>query len=277
MALSLTTNDGILLISVLYTMVDLQVEWTAFESCHNPIHQWLLVSFITVIAFRLTQILGMHMSGPGSGSFLLDLRQKSTPSRILVGLTWLVVLPFFIFWTGLGTLWLTNIMWNTPQCMPTQTHMWFLVFWLALSYIWILIHVGLGTVAWILEQRVRRSEQNLSQIQDDDMVSRWGQVNRVEGYTAVVGVQESGLSAAQISELPCGICNAASDAESGDAEELDCPICLTGIECGDKIRQLGVCGHTFHKSCIDLWLLRRADCPLCKRSVLSSPSAEGSA
>lgn len=31
-----------------------------------------------------------------------------------------------------------------------------------------------------------------------------------------------------------------------------------------EARQLDGCGHTFHRSCIDLWLFRRADCPLCK-------------
>jgi hypothetical protein len=35
----------------------------------------------------------------------------------------------------------------------------------------------------------------------------------------------------------------------------------------DICRELPGCGHVFHESCIDLWLLRRGDCPLCKHRV----------
>lgn len=44
-----------------------------------------------------------------------------------------------------------------------------------------------------------------------------------------------------------------------------CAICLEGFEDDDCVRGL-LCGHPFHKSCVDPWLTRhRACCPLCKR------------
>ena len=44
-----------------------------------------------------------------------------------------------------------------------------------------------------------------------------------------------------------------------------CSICLEEYEVGTYKRELS-CSHTFHKKCIDKWLLNSNCCPLCKRS-----------
>mmetsp|Transcript_4794 Transcript_4794/g.7456 ORF Transcript_4794/g.7456 Transcript_4794/m.7456 type:complete len:224 (+) Transcript_4794:198-869(+) len=53
-----------------------------------------------------------------------------------------------------------------------------------------------------------------------------------------------------------------------------CSICLTDFANGEKIRRLPCSSHhVFHVSCIDSWLKRRAQCPLCKKDVIErSPS-----
>ena len=52
-----------------------------------------------------------------------------------------------------------------------------------------------------------------------------------------------------------------------------CPICLDEFEESVLIKRLD-CSHGFHASCIDPWLANRSDqCPICKRSILSSPRA----
>ncbi|EEA07693.1 zinc finger, C3HC4 type domain-containing protein [Cryptosporidium muris RN66] len=45
-----------------------------------------------------------------------------------------------------------------------------------------------------------------------------------------------------------------------------CIICLTDFSCSDLIRCLP-CNHSFHESCIDVWLLRSAVCPLCQQTL----------
>lgn len=272
-------NDGILLISLLYSCIDLQYEWDMFNSCRRPIHQWLLVSYACVIGFRLTHLLGMRTTtippnrvvGATSstnidGDFLLDLRHKSAIPQFLASFTWLIALPFFMIWTFVGTSWLLDVRRETPMCVPTVSHLWFSGFWLALCYVWIIIHVALGVVVVVRENRIRRAETDLREIADADVISRWGQVSQLAGYQSHSGSINSGLTPKEIRALPCET-TMALDSGVGLAERCECPICINTFESGDRIRQLPTCRHIFHRSCIDLWLLRRADCPLCKRSV----------
>jgi len=261
-------NDGILFVSLLYSSIDLQMEWDSFSTCNRPIHVWLLTSYVCVIMFRLTHLLGMQCSANQSGDFLLDLRQKNWLPRALAQFTWAMALPFFVCWTLLGTSWLVKVARHTPQCVPTDMHLWFAVFWLALCYIWIVIHAALGVVAWLLERRLRRAEGDLRELESDDVLARWGQVSRLQDYTSLSIGQSAGLTASQIKSMPNASVFSTS-CEDGH-QDKECAICLNEFDEGDTIRNLANCGHTFHKSCIDLWLLRRADCPLCKGTVSSA-------
>lgn len=276
-------NDAVLLGSLLYSCVDLSLEWENFRTCSKPIHQWLLVSYGCVIVSRVTHLLGSRAAASGadlplaSGSnaeeFLLDLRHKGAIPRALATFTWTTALPFFALWTLMGTSWLWEVSAETPQCVPSVTHLWFSYFWLVLCYIWVMIHVGLGVCAFLLERRVRLAEGNLREIETDDVRRRWGMVSQISDYRVLAndvlapGVAGGGgLSPSAIRALPCSTlgCGDRLVACGGGRE---CPICITEVETGDTVRCLPVCGHTFHKSCIDLWLLRRAECPLCKRHV----------
>jgi len=268
MACTLSLNDGVLVVYLLYLSIDMQYQWHEFESCHWPVHRWLLVSYIFILAFRLTHILGSSQMTAGTGDFLLNLRTKDALPRILMSLIWLFVLPLFTVWTGLGTFWLWESKRLSDRCLPIGMPLAFIVTWQALSYVWILIHATLGGIAWVLEIRLRRTEDSLRAIEDPDTVARWGQVSQISDYTDLMNNTLQGLSPDQIKELPEAI---AGMLELG--EDSECSICLNELQAPDCVRQLGSCGHTFHRSCIDLWLLRRADCPLCKRSVQTDKQA----
>lgn len=261
-------NDAVLVLSLLYLSIDIQFDWDTFSTCRQPIHKWLLVSYTLIVAARVIRIVGKLNSTAESGEFLLNLRQKHSVVRFLTSFTWFIIVPCFTFWSAIGTMWFLEVKKHTPECLPSTVHLWFLVIWQVLGYVWILIHSGLGAMAWFLERRLRSTELDLEQLEDTDVVTRWGQVSRLQGYTAVQGLsKEGGLTPAEILALP-------SATSLGDCEE-ECPICLTALKCGDRVRQLGPCGHTFHRSCIDLWLLRRADCPLCKHAVKGYDPVQG--
>jgi hypothetical protein len=200
-----------------------------------------------------------------AADFLIDLRQKRLVPKVMAAFTWLLVLPFFVIWTVVGTAWLYDVVTYTPTCVPSTTHLWFSSLWLVLSYVWIFVHAALGIVAWALERRVRRAETDLRALEDDETVSRWGHVSQQSSISALSQWSEGGLSATEIRELP-GM--SVFNAECRPCIEHDeCAICINSFRSGDSIRTLAACGHDFHRSCIDLWLLRRAECPLCKRTV----------
>jgi hypothetical protein len=267
MAIMPSKNDGVLVISLLYLSIDMQFQWQEFVHCHWPVNRWLLVSYFLIIAFRLSHIFGSMHAADESGDFLLNLRHKDTLPQVLMSLTWLLVLPFFAIWTAVGTYWLWESKRLSAQCLPEGVPLYFIIIWQVLSYAWLIIHLTLGGVAWVLENRVRKAEENLRAIEDPDTIARWGSVSQLSGYTALSNNSLGGLTPDQIKELP--------EAPAGMLwldEDAECSICLNGFCDHDVVRQLGSCGHTFHRSCIDLWLLRRADCPLCKKSVLVNES-----
>mmetsp|Transcript_110476 Transcript_110476/g.236070 ORF Transcript_110476/g.236070 Transcript_110476/m.236070 type:complete len:290 (+) Transcript_110476:152-1021(+) len=265
-------SDIVLILSLIYLSVDLQFDWDGFRSCHRPVHQWLLGSYVIVMLSRLVYLAGSMLATTAeAGDFLLDLRPKGSGLRLLSSLTWLVIVPFFALWSLIGTSWIWDVRRYSPQCLPSGVHLWFLIIWQVLSYLWILIHCGLGVAAWLLERRLRNAEGDLQQIEalDSDVQSRWGQVSRLSDYTSLEGLsgaagRGAGLSPSQIRALP------SFEITEGNATlygQEDCPICLNALQIGDSVRQLDACEHTYHCACIDLWLLRRADCPLCKQKV----------
>lgn len=51
-------------------------------------------------------------------------------------------------------------------------------------------------------------------------------------------------------------------------EVASCSICLADI--GQvPVRVIQPCQHSFHAACLDQWLVRRAECPLCRRELPS--------
>jgi hypothetical protein len=51
-----------------------------------------------------------------------------------------------------------------------------------------------------------------------------------------------------------------------ESQQKQCMVCLSDFEAGDEVRRLP-CGHVFHAPCIDEWLRRCTDCPICKANV----------
>lgn len=115
-------------------------------------------------------------------------------------------------------------------------------------------------VAW---HQKRRFGFDLQLLEDEDTVGRWGMVSQVQDIMTSSSngeVKQQGLRPSEISSLR-GL-----DVVVDDGED-ECSICLQECCSGEQLRKLASCGHSFHRSCIDLWLLRCACCPLCKCEV----------
>jgi hypothetical protein len=49
-----------------------------------------------------------------------------------------------------------------------------------------------------------------------------------------------------------------------------CAVCLADYQNNEKLQQLPICSHAFHKECIDQWLVNHSTCPICRVSLLQS-------
>lgn len=255
-------NDTLLIASLGYLILDLSFEWQAFSRCPRPIHKWLVGTYLFVIAWRVLSNVAASRSSTEVGAVSLNLRHKDPTSRIVVGLMWFGLPPLLLFWSILGSVWTWEVMTLAPERMPGGLHFGFLFIWQFLGYVWLVVQSIVNSTAWTLERRVRQAEHDLRQIQDADVVSRWGNVGSLDGYSSLPATMAGGgMPPAQIRILP-GVRRRAM----GEVDE-DCPICLNGLQADETVRKLEACGHEFHRSCIDLWLLRSMDCPMCKTKV----------
>jgi E3 ubiquitin-protein ligase SIS3 len=276
-------NDLVFLGSISYSCIDLMMEWNSFSYCSKPIHKWLSVSCLCAMSFRLLCMLismaaNAEASGNASnssrpiggtvGELLLDVRHKGFLPRALAVFTWTAVVPFFVFWNLLGTAWLWEVYRETPTCMPTPIYLYFSGAWLFLCHFWFIVHAALAMKAKHMEHRVQHAEANMREIEDPETLERWGQISSYSQIRALSDTalsRSGGLNPAAIRALPCEV--------AGDSKCLlevcqrDCSICLANVEPGESVRCLPRCGHTFHRACIDLWLVRRSECPLCKQEI----------
>ncbi|KAG0502197.1 hypothetical protein HPP92_002269 [Vanilla planifolia] len=55
---------------------------------------------------------------------------------------------------------------------------------------------------------------------------------------------------------------------SGANRDGDCSVCLGEFRDGESVRLLPKCCHSFHQSCIDMWLKSHSSCPLCRAGVV---------
>jgi hypothetical protein len=66
-----------------------------------------------------------------------------------------------------------------------------------------------------------------------------------------------------------------SELEPSVEEDNRCLICLSNYVSGEECRKLNDCCHSFHRECIDQWLLRgRNSCPLCRREGVKHAAEE---
>lgn len=68
------------------------------------------------------------------------------------------------------------------------------------------------------------------------------------------------MRANQINQLPN---TAATTSQIGNS----CTVCMENYDADAMLRTLP-CFHNFHTDCVDPWLLRKAECPVCRASTL---------
>lgn len=252
-------NDFLLALLLLYLVLDMHRNWEVFHSCDQPIRIWLLGTYALISCLRVARFT-MFACTPQplwpSRAHAVEEFDCLLPSGCLANFTW----PVLAIWTCAGTAWTWSAKTQSKLCLAEPRHFLLVASWIVASYTWLIFHALVSFLAWQRNRHLKWIKDNFRAVEDEDMISRWGAVSDEPAEVCMSG----GLTAAEISALPCKIVDLHIHRTT---QELDCPICLCALRPGESIRPLGSCGHTFHRACIDLWLLRRAECPLCKTSV----------
>lgn len=252
-------SDLILAFALIQSGMDVISKWEAFGQCSKPLHVWLLVSYAAMFWFLATHHLGKYASEDSMESGLPYLRQRGAP-WLLIKVTWFLILPFFAAWTVLGTLWSLSTLGETTRCLPAGTHGWFILLWQVLCYAWTAIYSVFVCVALRYERSLNAMEKAHNCLAaTEDALRRWGQLPFIPDYSSSLS---KGLCQDTIESLPR---SRFSDVARHQMRE--CAICLIDFQPGNACRELPGCGHVFHESCIDLWLLRCGKCPLCQNRI----------
>lgn len=85
------------------------------------------------------------------------------------------------------------------------------------------------------------------------------------GRHANPGLEESDLKALPTRQMASN----EGERKAGKGREM-CAICLEPFSAPQLLRDLPHCCHTFHVDCIDTWLRKKADCPVCRGTVAPS-------
>lgn len=56
----------------------------------------------------------------------------------------------------------------------------------------------------------------------------------------------------------------------------DCAVCLECFNEGEWCRRLPDCNHVFHVNCVDSWLTKVLNCPICRAPINLNPFGSGS-
>lgn len=212
----------------------LLVNWTASGPCNRPLRWWLLVHTI----LQLAQV-------PVRVVFYARLRGKTQVDEYVQGCVRRIT---------------RSPAWRTSKSLSAATYAWFI----------------LGLV-WILNSAYCVSCPGLYRLSLAVAVAFSFRIVITLGY--YYAMFPRGVHATE-KKAPCpaprnvieGLGLTCCSAEQADAE-LSCAVCLSDFQLGETLRPLP-CGHVFHRSCIDKWLLRNGVCPLCMRDVAQAKATE---
>ena len=126
---------------------------------------------------------------------------------------------------------------------------------------------GFGALGGLLMHSFARN--NMMMDDDDDDLFMRNMMSRV-GFGGPVGMmlpfpelhrqQQQGINEEHISQLPT------RSYQSNDGKVEQCSICLENFKQGESVRTLP-CLHQFHVKCVDQWLQRSQQCPVCKYEI----------
>lgn len=238
------------------------------DDCMISMKSWICVSYMSALVLKGIHTLGQKYS-PAGKNFIFTFRQKSALPFAIVVVTWGMLVPFYVIWTVFGTLWFREAVSSHPSCFSSGGHPWLVILWQFLSYAWIVTYIVYFLITCVIEYRTYVAERNMRSVESEDSLLRWGHISPavpdLSSFSGAAALRmHQGLKPSEINGLST---EQIIEGRDSKYQGMHCPICLSDFCIGDNVRALPGCGHAFHQSCVDLWLVRRADCPMCKSKV----------
>lgn len=235
-------------------MLTRSAEQFRHKECSHPVRLWFRAACLQIAVFAAVFVTGRAAENDATWWFC---EPQTNLGKAAFTFTWAVLMPLMMCWTVLGMKWLTDTLHNSPECFSddgyTPTMCVLCAILCGVGSLTYLVIVG---AVWEARKNLRKNAAALQSVEDEDLVQRWGRL-KADAASVLTG----GLSPEDIAMLP---------RHSMAHDDGQCVICLSGLMEGEQARTLPGCGHCFHRSCIDLWLLRRKTCPLCNAGVDTS-------
>lgn len=234
------------------------VQWGNLAGCGGGTSLWLLGVHFVVCVLALLHYIQSHFLDIDS-CLMLYISQDCNKghNKVLMqalARCWVTMLALLTLLTVTGITYFMEMIDSDEPCWAnsdSRASVTFVLSVLTISVLLVLIGVAALCYAYLVSASLSRGGAALNAIADKDFVERWGEPRPIME-------EELRFSPQELTDLPC------MDALSCNAEGLDCVICLSSILPGDRVRLLPDCGHAFHRPCVDQWLLRAGNCPLCK-------------
>lgn len=270
-------------VGIIYAATSVGIHWHDFDSCPHQLNAWMAVSLASVVMNRCSHYLCQALSSEalilGSDEpdeFMLYSSPNGPPKWLRV-LSICFLFPFFVIWTIVGAVWFDGTVKQQPLCFSPKSNAWVIMLWMMLCYLWASLYIlFLGLISYTEWQAIR-AERQFALIENEALIRRWGYLRQVGQWNFPMFLNANkGLPAERIAQLPYRVIRSEKHAQALTRRYGSCPICLDSFAVEDEIRKMSPCHHIFHRSCIDLWLIRSTDCPNCKQIVRSARSSSSS-
>jgi len=227
--------------------------WRAIGPCDSQLGMWLSAELALLGSFLCLFTVGAR-SSPSALSWFLQPQTRA--ADLAFKASWALLLPLSVVSLERGASWLSREIskelaedqLRNSHCLTDSTCIGAAITLVVFGLLTIGYAVFAGNVLWY-DRSIRTGATIMSKVEDGDLIARWGP------QPPTLASELTGLSVSRLSELHLSTCETPDFAS--------CSICLEQIQVGDQFRRLP-CEHTFHKSCLDLWLLRQGSCPMCK-------------